>query len=462
VKENNSKWIVATSLPGNELLTRMSDITLRKIVYSPVFVYFAIWAFILLLYASNILDYGSLSNSFYFAISLNIVGILLGYATVMLILPRRLKRKNLGANIDLFVADLFSKKEKIKRIYYVCCLLGLIGVVLMYCSVFRQISLIGFFTEQATVKSTIHRSYLGTYLSLGAFLALPLGVLIQSFMKRSWLYVACPLSLCFLFSFSFWGRVPFVIALIIVVSCKIIGNILIRYQRNLKDNAIRYLSKISIFGAVVIILMFSFLSWTIEWRISEYGRSYNPCQQFVSENVVTDFFQKRALMFGSYRAGLITWSYLTASIPTLNYWVSRDSEYALGQASFPYIFRLFHKMGLSEQPEITGDRPLGDGLQLPTFMGYAYIDFGFLGVLIYSYLLGFISTFLYEKLFIRPKLGSYMYLSLLYVLVLLSPQICATTWTIFPIIFVGMWCINWLIGAKGFAIKRIHRHLDEQ
>jgi hypothetical protein len=457
MKGNNSKRLIDMSLPGNELFTRMSDKTLRKIIFSPVFVYFAIWSFIFILYASKTLYFGPLSDSFYLGFALNLIGIVLGFATVMSILPHGFKRKNLEANIELFVANLFSKKGKIKRIYYVCCLLGLIGVVLMYFSVLRQISMIGFFTEQATVKSYVHRSYLGTYLSMGAYLALPLGVLLQSIMRRSRLYIIFPLVLCFLFSFSFWGRFPFVIALIIVFSCKTLGNLLIRYQKNLKENALRWLFKTSVISTLLAIAAFCFLSWTIEWRLSEYSRTYNPYRQLASENVITDFFRKYESMFGSYRAPLVTWGYLTASIPTLNYWISRDSEYALGQASFPYFFRLFHNMGLAGKPEITGDRPLGGGLQLPTFLGYAYIDFGFLGIFVYSYLLGLISTFLYGKFLIRPQLGPYMYLSLLYVLVLVSPQICATTVTIFPIIFVGMWCINRLIGEKGLTIKRIHR-----
>jgi len=436
---------------------RLADINLRKLIYSPVFVYFTIWIFFLSLYATKTLDYGPLSNSFYFGITLNFLGLLLGCMTVMFA-NFRLNRKTSIIDINLFTDTLHRKSKKIIRIFYICCLMSSVGVILMYLSVFNQISLRGFFAQQATVKAEIHRSLLGTYLSMGTFVALPLGVLLRWSMGRSRYFIIFPLLLCALFSFSFWGRVPFVTAFIIIGSCKIMLSLLIGHQNSLKQYSKRYLLKMLMVGVLVIILAYSFLSWTIHWRVSEYGSGFNPVGHLASENVITRSFHKYSFMFGSYRAALITWSYLFASIPTLNYWISQDSEYGMGQASFPYFFRLFHKLGLTDEAEIIGERPLGRGLQLPSFIGYAYIDFGFLGILIYSYILGFVSTLLYRNFFKKPCLGHYMYLSLIYVLILLSPQICATTWTSFPITFVGMFIVNRLIGLETTFIKTTRRN----
>jgi len=273
-------------------------------------------------------------------------------------------------------------------------------------------------------------------------------VLLRSLMRRRWIYPIFPLVLCLLFSFSFWGRVPFVMAMIIFASCKLILSLIITSQNNLKQNTIKYTVKTIIIIFIIIIAMFSFLSWTIEFRISQYGPRYNPTQQYASDNLIAKYLQNHSSLFASYRAAQITWSYLVSPIATFDYWVSQDSEYALGQASFPYFFRLAHKLGLSKEPEIVGDRPLGGGLQLPTFLGYAYIDFGFFGIFLYSFILGYVATRLYRNLFRRPRLSSYMYLSLIYILILLSPQISATTWTMFPMFLLGMWGVSLLIRLK--------------
>jgi len=431
----------------------ISSISLKKSVFSPVFLYFAIWALMLSFYSAKFLDYGSLSKSFWIAISLNILGLFLGYSLAIIITPNfRLQKSR--TNIRIFISYLHSKEKRIRIIYYVCCTMGIIGVVLMYMSVFRQVSLTGFFTQQATVKAMVDRSYVGTYLSAGAYIAIPLGVIIRSLMKRSWIYPIFPLILCFLFSFSFWGRVPFVQALIIFASSMILISLLSTTLANFRHYTMKFIIKWIIILFIAIIFIFIFLSWTIDFRISQYGPRYNPVAQYTTDNLIAEFFHKHSSVFASYRAAQITWSYLVAPIATFNYWVSQDSEYALGQASFPYFFRLAHKIGLSEEPKIVGDRPLGGGLQLPTFLGYAYIDFGYIGILIYSFILGLIATALYRRVFIKPRLSSFMYLSLIYVLILLSPHISATTWTHFPILLIGMWGINVLIRLKSSVAEK--------
>lgn len=431
----------------------ISSISLKKSVFSPLFLYFTIWALMLFFYSIKFLDYGSLSKSFWIAISLNILGLLLGYNLAIVITPNfRLQTSRI--NIWMFNNYLNSKSKRIRIIYYVCCAMGVIGVILMYIVVFSQINLTEFFTQQATVKAVVDRSLVGTYLSAGAYVAIPLGVIIKSLMRRSWIYPIFPLIICFLFSFSFWGRLPFVQALIIFASSKILISLLSISLTNFRCYTRKFIMKWVIIISISIILIFVFLSWTIHFRISQYGPRFNPVAKYTTDNLIAEFFNKHSSIFASYRAAQITWSYLIAPIATFNYWVSQDSEYALGQASFPYFFRLVHKIGLSEEPKIVGDRPLGGGLQLPTFLGYAYIDFGYIGILIYSFILGLIPTAVYKKLFIRPRLSSYMYLSLIYVLILLSPMTFAPYMTLFPIILFYMWGVNIIIRLRLPFIKK--------
>jgi hypothetical protein len=118
------------------------------------------------------------------------------------------------------------------------------------------------------------------------------------------------------------------------------------------------------------------------------------------------------------------------------------SEYGLGQASFPYIYRLLHKIGILRNPVIIGDRVIGQGMQLPSLVGYLYIDFGLVGVFFFSYFLGLVGTCLHNGFLSKPSIPKLLYLSLTYVLIIFSPFTNVFSQTLFVIILVGSFLVS--------------------
>ncbi|MHC4585036.1 MAG: hypothetical protein ACYS3N_10925, partial [Planctomycetota bacterium] len=364
-----------------------------------------------------------LSKSFYLSISLNVLGLFLGYLLAASLFNSKYYHTVIKNTIESSVSNYVILENKIRKAHMWLCFLGLLGVIIGFITLFQQVSLQYYLIYQAAVKTEISRSILAAYLSTCAFVAVPLGGILRWILGRSRVYIVLPMVICFFYSVSFWGRFPFMIALSMLGGTYILNKLLLLYRRGGNKIIISRLIRGSALVVLVVVVVFAFLSWTIEWRVSGYGEGYGVPSSQISSNAVTDVLENISPVFGSYRAVQITVSYLTASFPTLDYWVSRESEYGLGQASFPYIFRLLHKVGLIGEPKIVGDRVLGDGLQLPSFVGYAYIDFGFFGIVAYSFLLSFVSSVLYYNYFIKPSIIRCLYLSFIYATVLVSPQV---------------------------------------
>jgi len=132
-------------------------------------------------------------------------------------------------------------------------------------------------------------------------------------------------------------------------------------------------------------------------RENSYLQYLIDLDHYQNDNAINYFLQDISPIFGSYRGLRNTYSYLVASIPTLDYWIQRDSEYGLGQASFPYFYRMAEQLDIISGVELTGDRVLGEGLQLPTLIGYLYIDFGFAGIYFGLFILSFFSSVVYNQ-----------------------------------------------------------------
>lgn len=407
-------------------------------MFSPVKMCIIMWVAILSLYSIKLLDYGGLSGSFYLAVSLNLLFVLLGGIFARLCMPKSWNMKDSKENAQNFINDMRAKEKGLLRIYKVLLFLGFVGILLIYTKVLSQISFGSFISQQATVKSLISRSVLGNYLASSAYVAIPVSVILVLINKKRKMLIVYPLIQCIVYSVSFWGRVPVMVALIMLVSSYLITkqSCNIAYGRSNKIKVMKLL----VSSTLAFIFVISILSWTIELRMAEFGVGYTPYTYYLNYSSNLNLFLAENLPDEgiTYRGVVSTYSYLTASIPTLDFWVSRDSEFAMGQASFPYIARLFQQIGLIQGGElITGDRPLGNGLQLPTLIGYAYIDYGYIGVILSGAFIGFIGNFLYLKNLRKPKLKFIFYLSNVYVLVLLAPLISATAWTSFVIIIFG-------------------------
>lgn len=422
-------------------------------LFSPVFIYFIIWVFILFLYSLKIVIFPQLSRGFYLVMIMNVLGLVIGTFQAKLLVGETNKNQVLK-NTEDFFNWLLNKKLTLKRIYNILMIISLVGVLTIYLKVFSQVSILQFFIQQQFVKAHVIRSVFGTYLSMAAYVALPIAACLDYITKKRMKFSVIPFVFASMYSLSYWGRFPLLMAVVILLTSKMLFFIL---NKQIKD-FLRYkkgtLTKLFFYGFIAFLLVFLFMSWTIEWRVSEYGVGYDPYAGYCNENVITNLLKRVSYLFGSFRAITLTYSYFVASIPTLNYWANLESEYGLGQASVPYMYRFLAKIGLIDNPILMGDRVVGRGLQLPSFVGYLYIDFGFIGVLILSYLLGLIGTYTYEKFLVKPTLAKIMNLTLIYMIVVFSPITNVIAQTMFVIILFGYFVVNSIL-KRSFKYRKL-------
>ncbi len=431
---------------------------ITKFLLSPSFIYFVIWFFILFLLSLKIIIFPELGHSFYLALGMNFLGLLLGTSQAMLMQQKLCKCQIVNNTKDFFTWVKVNKNllQKARRLL---CFIAAIGVIFIYLKVFSQVTIIQFFLQQAYVKSKVKRSIFGTYLSMCAYVALPVSACLDYEAKKFLKYSKFPSILAGLYSISYWGRFPLLVAVIILSSSKILIFLLEKQIKDFLCYKKGMIAKGIICGIIGFLIVFLFMSWTIELRVAEYGAGYDPYKNLYKENNLTKILKAISPLCGSFRAITITYSYFTASIPTLAYWTSMDSEYGLGQASFPYFYRLMNKIGLIDKPVLMGDRVVGRGLQLPSFPGYLYIDFGLVGVLVFSYALGLLSMCLYERFLSRPSLSRLSYLSIIYIIVVFSPITNAIAQTMFVIILFGFVVINYFLKRNS---KRIYTKTNKR
>jgi hypothetical protein len=423
----------------------------KEFLLLPNILYVSIWCIICSLYALRLIDYPPLSIEFYIAIFLNVIGILSGFWLGLFGMhwPNKEVR---AANRNLFIKLSIARHKQLRMAFWACCIFSFIGIILMYLSIFNKISIAFFFSAPSMVKRDVPRSLVGTLLSTGAFIAVPIGAMLKWGLGFSLVYVVIPIALICLYSLSFFGRAPFVMGIIMLFSAKALLSLCSSrsFQRNYGLNGKRF------FYIFLLPIIYCIFSWSIYFRIAEYGERYvyNPYEGYVNDSIII-FLEKFSFLFGSPGAAIMAYSYLTSSIAALNYWVSHDSEYGFGQASFPYIFRFLARLDLIQEPIITGDRIVTDlRLQLPTYLGYAYIDFGFIGVLIYGFILSFISTRIYVSFLVRPNFTNYLILPFLYVVVLLSPFIWVLQWTDATMALLGLIVISFILRSTISSKKK--------
>lgn len=419
---------------------------ISKLLFSPTFIYLAIWGFILFLYSLKIVTFPDLSKGFYIVMFMNVLGLMLGTLQAKLF-TYKISRSQIVENTTTFFKQLFDAKNKIYRVYKLLIFISFIGVLATYLKVFSQVSVMQFFFQQQYVKAQVARSVLGTYLSMASYIALPISACLDFIYTKKLKYSIMPFIFASMYSLSYWGRFPLLMAVIILLSSKLLFIILKRQEIDFLRYKKGTLPKIIIYGIIAFILVFLFMSWTIELRVSEYGSGYDPYASYYSENIVTKILEPNAHLFGSFRAITLTYGYFVASVPTLSYWAGMESEYGMGQASIPYVYRVFDKIGFIDNPVLMGNRVVGRGLQLPSLVGYLYIDFGFIGVLVLSYLLGLIGTYTYDNFLVKPTLPRIMYLTLIYMIIFFSPITNVIAQTMFVIILFGYVLV-------GFSLKR--------
>jgi hypothetical protein len=315
--------------------------------------------------------------------------------------------------------------SRLKQLHKLSLVLASIGVLLTYITLFSQISVVEFITQQSTVKSSIERNWLGVYLSAFAYLALVIGATLRYYGRQKVMYVVVPFALILMQSTSYWGRLSIVIGILMVVTIKLLA-LIGKVERGALTIRVRAYVKWAVMLLCLSCALFCSMSWTIELRLAEYS-AYDLYPD-VSPGIRA-WFDEHSFLVGSARSAVITYGYLTTSIRALDYWTSAPSDLLLGQLSFPYFARLANKVGMLEGDLPRGDEPLhieDIGIQLPSALAYGYRDFGLLGVVLMGLIIGYSSTANYCRQVKAASLATLLKLSFLYVMILVSPFILYT------------------------------------
>lgn len=402
----------------------MKNNILIKRLLNPVVIYCLIWCLLLLLFSFRIIDYGNLSNSFYIAFFLSLFGIVSGAEfTNVFIKTKKVTEVYNGFTI-------LPKQRALKHIYKIFLILGFLGVIIAYFKVFTQVSVSTFFNNQAYVKSYLPRSTLAAYLTAPLFVNVPIGVLIYKYYNKEIKYLICPMIFIVLYSLSFWSRLQIMIAVIFLIASFV-------YLSFIDNEKLISLGRLIIIVIIASVLIYVFMCWTIEFRVAEFGTEYGLKDIYKTNDEFFTVINPILPFFASKRAFRMTYAYLVASFPTLDYWLNANISSVYGQASFPYFFRLFKNLGFINKT-IVADQVLGNGLQLPSLIGYAYMDFGFFGILLYTFLLGIFASYYYRLLLLKKDPIYIFYCIWFIALIVFSVQTNMISITNFCIIFIVM------------------------
>ncbi len=384
-----------------------------KILLNPMSVYVIMWSFFTIGNLFGIMWYPKKVDEFYIVLLISFIAASSGYLLIVFIFNDKHINNNKKENILNFLKE---NTYILKNIYFYLTILASIGVIIVYIKLFSQVSLSFYIGNQASIKVDINRSIVGVHLCSFAYVSLVIGVIITKITNQK-KYIYTPLLLIIMFSFSFYGRIPIFIALILGYFVHVIFDFMSTKQKSI--------SRFIIYGIFSMLIAFSFLSHTIESRISEYGGNYDPYKNYVSVET-KDFFDSFSLVFASNRAASLTYAYLFNPIATLNYWVSHTNDIEYGRNSFPYFYRIMVKLDLIDiKDNFTGNQEsVGEmGLQLPTYLGGFYKDFAFFGVTFFPFLFLFLSSYLYYKLIYYNNLFSIILLPLMLTFIVFSPLI---------------------------------------
>jgi hypothetical protein len=338
-----------------------------------------------------------------------------------------LTSKILLFNIKFMKHDLYNLNI-LKKIFYVLIFVSIVGLVLIYMKLFSQYSFFDFVLKQQIIKTNADRSRFGTYMVLFSYVLIPISnfLFYHKKIKRKILFI--PLLISFLYGISYWGRYPIMVSIIIFISSYFIMN-----SSRLKNKlTLKKVSIIIIILMVLFTLSYVFLSWTIELRIRTYGPGYGYKVGDINHKFLGEIIGESNIFFGSLRGFVFTYSYLVSPIYTLDHWLKTEVDFSFGSRMFPYFYRIFTSKSY-RMPKV------GTGLQLPTFIGYSYLDFGYLGIIFYSYLLGFLSFMFYKISLNKALLTGVLFYPIMVAFLLMTPFISYSFQTLFIIqIFYSM------------------------
>ncbi len=366
-------------------------ISTSKILYksflSPLSIYFFIWIVTFSLYQLRLIRYRESSDLTLYLLFGSFLTFFLGSVTKALQFSKSKDKYKIRSkpSRQSFKEQCIRNEKKILWLIRVFLIISFLGVILLWKNLY---SIIGSFSDIFSSGHIIKHEKLGrivfaNYMIAFAYPAAVLSICYLSVVNYKKLICYLPFLCMVLYGLSIFGRFPIVAGILIYVN----GYFLVQFH-NRRKKAKHYL-------LLTLLLLLTFIgsNFLLDLRTQSMR---NPYSMYASQEVL-DKFDKLPSFLGSEKSLLAAYSYFAGPFGAFDATLENGDRYYLGKASFTPFFRLLAKFNLANEQELKKIRQrsrfyIPAPVVMPTYLGSAYLDFGIIGVLVFPYILGFLSS----------------------------------------------------------------------
>ncbi len=393
--------------------------------FNPIFLYVASWSFIIYLYDLKLLAYSSISGLTWIVISFAFFSFLFGVITVYL--GRSLFFNNYE-DINYKTSDIkpwsLEKETKLKKIIIITALIGLLVSLQHWYVLINEFGSIGmvFLSGGDIYSMRVGGEHFGKipYFNLLSYVSVFLSAIYSAYRNKFTYLIFLPLFAVILTDAASFARAGVFFAFVLFG----ITFITARYFFKSKLQSKRFNNNKNIIVATIIILIVAMGS------VSLIRLMRNPMGDFKSTSIELKELSNDGIISNS------IYLYFSSPLPVLSAYLDKRKESAVwGENTFYPVYNNLNRFGAN-----VNLKPYPKGYFIPMWVNSATyireldVDFGPLGIFIIPFLIGFLSTYFWYKLFSQ---GSLIYLTLFsYTSILL----------VFSIFYIGTRLSFWFFG----------------
>lgn len=392
----------------------LSSIFLSKILFQKWFnhlmIYVSSWSLFIILYELKLIKYTSVSDFTYTIVFVAFISFFLGILTVFS------ARASLNKDVRLFDVfrfvkiDYFPEKTKlIKVIILTSFLLGLIAAVDYWTvlinkfgsipAVFLKVNVI--YSMRVSGELTGNIPYLITVAYVGVFFS----AIYTVYLNRLSFYSVMPLISIILHDAASAGRTGIFIGLLIFICTFFLYSHLLS-----SSSTYKIVKKTPLIISFVFLFAIAFTSMALIKSMRTGGEQFQAASRSLNANSSSAIISPSVYL------------YFSSNVAVLSKYFEKEAEHPkFGENTLLPIYNVLAKFNAVEKPKF-----YMKGYQIPmwtnsaTYLRELHADFGFLGIILYPYLLGLLTTFFWFRFFTKNRLYDLVILIHLFLLVSLS------------------------------------------
>lgn len=379
--------------------------------FNPISVYSFAWFFVLSLYELKLMSYISLSSLTWFTIIIAFLAFSLGSLTIV-VSYKYYKPKNFYANNSKTNDAIFEDDGKIiKNAIILFSIIGFLAAIQHWYILFQKY---GSLAEILFNANKIYRlrtegklDEVWGYIFIVPYAGIFLSGLFVAFKSKLTYVAILPFFAIVLKELANISRAGMLIAFFLFIS----AFFLYRNRMNSSQKKISLKSKLKILFSVIVVAFLIFAAATI----------------VKTSRGAFESFSASSSTLKKYKEGIIftpsVYLYFSSHVGVLSKYIDDDfeSKTGFGEFTFQPIYNFLSKFELVKHPPF-----YEKGYFIPmwtntgTYLRYIHADFGEVGILIFPYFLGFITTFYWFRYYKTQKLIYLVFLSYLFVLIMYS------------------------------------------